>query len=107
MNLLKNICPEAWKLIATTFENNVAIQNEGDVAEFATNVAIFNEGLLRSILPLTSSQQTELVRDLISGSITKGRFKSLAQAYKARNEMEEYTSGKGIGISTIETALTR
>lgn len=80
---LNSICKEAWNFIATTFENNVAENKNSDVAEDATNVAIFNEGLLRSILPLTSSQQTELVKDLISGSITKGRFKSLAQAYKA------------------------
>ena len=77
----------------TTFENNVTVNIEDTVTKEVTNVT-FTEGLLRSILSLTPSQQTELVKDLVSGSITKGRFKSLAQAYKARNEMEEYTNGK-------------
>jgi hypothetical protein len=67
-NKLNKICDSAWKLITTSFENNIGEVEESFVGEKTTNVG-FSEGLLRSILPLTSSQQTELVKDLISGSM--------------------------------------
>lgn len=73
---LKAICKEAWNLIVTTFEDMVTKDNEEEVTEKVTTVTI-TERLLRSILPLRPIQQTELVKDLISGSITKGRFKNL------------------------------
>ena len=51
----------------------------------------FSEGLLRYILDLTPEQQTELIRDLATNpNFSKGKFKSLAENYHARNQMKTY-----------------
>ena len=79
----------AWNIIATAFSLANVPQADGGVATTATPVA-FTEGLLRSILPLTVEQQFGLVSDLASGTIDKGKFKRLADAYRARNQMEAW-----------------
>lgn len=86
---LRNIDKSAWKVIVTTFSDPSTLTNDEVVTLFVTTVT-FTEGLLRSILDLTSEQQLELVKGLADGYINKGRFKSLAEAYRARNEMLEY-----------------
>ena len=90
--LLQKINSEAWKIIATTTDNIVAINENGVVAENATVVAIFSEGLLRSILPLTPSQQLDLVARLAKGDngFDKKQFNNKAQTYKTRNEIRAY-----------------
>lgn len=65
-SVLKAICKEAWNLIVTTFESNVTINTDDPVTKEVTTVT-FTEGLLRNILTLNPTQQTELVKDLISG----------------------------------------
>src|SRR5258707_3012283 len=71
---LKAIDPQAWEGIVTTFEQPVTLGGEKGVTPFVTNVT-FTEGLLRSILPLTASQQRELVQDMISSLLSPGTFK--------------------------------
>lgn len=59
---LKQISPDAWSIIGTTFENVVPDTNEGLVPTNGTTVPSFTEGLLRSILDLAPEQQLELVQ---------------------------------------------
>lgn len=91
--LLEKIEKQVWNIIATTFDTNVATTEDDDVAKSATTVA-FTEGLLRSILDIEPSQQLELVQALANPKekerITKGKFKTLAESYKARNEMKAH-----------------
>ena len=88
---LQKICQEAWNIIGTTFEGSVPDDNEGAVPTNGTTVPPFTEGLLRSILPLTSEQQTELITSLTTNpNFSKGKFKALAENYFARNQMKKY-----------------
>lgn len=87
---LKQIDPLAWEVIGTTFEDIVPMTDEGAVPTNGTTVPVFTEGLLRSILDLTPTQQLDLVQSLAKGDIQKGKFKTLAEAYKGRNEMQAY-----------------
>lgn len=88
--MLEGITKAAWRVIATTFERDVASDAEADVAEIATSVA-FTEGLLRSILNLRAPQQVELVTRLATGKeFTKGKFKSRAEVYALRNAMKRH-----------------
>lgn len=88
--LLRKIRSSAWDVIATTFEKAVATTDESVVASFATTVA-FTENLLRSILDLRAPQQVELVTRLATDKdFTKGKFKTLAEAYAARNAMKRF-----------------
>ena len=90
-NRLNNINPETWEIISdTTLEEVVSAIDEGLSVTSVTTRVTFSENLLRSILPLTPSQQLELVTNLANDSITKNKFKSLAEAYKLRNEMRDY-----------------
>lgn len=86
---LKNISEDAWEIIGTTFEKDVPVDEEEVVPRDGTIVP-FTEGLLRSIIHLTSDQQLKLVKELADGTITKGKFSSRAKAYKTRNEIKEY-----------------
>lgn len=88
-NALRKITPKAWKIIPTTLEEIVGMDKDDAVGSKPTNVG-FTEGLLRSILDLEPAQQLELVQALATEQINKGKFKSLAEAYRARNEMEAY-----------------
>ena len=97
--MLKKICDMAWKVIATTFDNIVAEKKNDDVADDATFVAIFSEGTLRSILPLASDQQLELVTELAAKKIKVKKFKELAIAYRSRNDMYDYTLIQLQGLS--------
>ena len=83
---LKNIDEGAWKIIVTTFENALAPSQESAVTPIVTGVT-FTENLLRDILPLTPEQQCELVGELASAQIKKGRFTELAKSYRARNDI--------------------
>ncbi|HET8846722.1 MAG TPA: DNA methyltransferase [Ktedonobacteraceae bacterium] len=87
--LLDGIDKRAWSMIATTFEQSVALSPETVVAPNATAVA-FTEHLLRDLLPLSPEQQCELVQDLASNAIKKNRFTELAKAYRLRKEMYDF-----------------
>ena len=89
---LNKICGKAWELITTTFDNMV-VKEENEMVGDKTTTVVFSERLLREILSLLPDQQIELVQDLIDGRIQKGRFKTLAQAYNARNEMKTALTG--------------
>lgn len=95
---LHKICKEAWNLIGATFQITAPGEEKTSAPQNGAT-APFTENLLREILQLTPEQQLELVKDLISGKRTKGQFKTLAQRYKARNEMEEYALEKLIMVS--------
>jgi len=82
--MLSSIATEVWEVVAS---NTI-----GAVAEIATNVAIFNEGLLRQILDLTPDQQLELVTNLANNNINKKQFKSQAETYKERNDLKAQAS---------------
>jgi site-specific DNA-methyltransferase (adenine-specific)/modification methylase len=91
---LKKICLEAWQMIGATFEKSAPIE-ENQVAPADVATAAFTERLLRSILDLESQQQTELVTSLITNpNFSKGKFKTLAENYHARNQMKEYALGQ-------------
>ncbi|MEO5334166.1 MAG: hypothetical protein H7839_19305 [Magnetococcus sp. YQC-5] len=102
--MLESISKEAWEIIATTFQKTVAVNVDGVVAENATTVA-FTERLLRDITPLNSIQQLELVRGLVSGKIQKGKFKILAQNYRARNEATEWVQQQLIGTDLLAQCI--
>lgn len=88
---LRQICEQAWASIGTTFDSIVPGEDESVVPTLGTTVPRFTEGLLRSILDLTPAQQVELVTRLITEkNFTKGKFKTLAESYQARNEMKAY-----------------
>jgi site-specific DNA-methyltransferase (adenine-specific)/modification methylase len=82
---LENIAHTAWNKVTESF-TGVTLDTEGDVTKKVTNVT-FTEGLLREIIDLTPEQQTELVFDLASEKINKGRFKQLAENYRTRNKL--------------------
>lgn len=87
---LQQIKPIAWAIIVTTFEGHGTKIEEGDVTSDVTN-GTFTEGLLRSILDLRAPQQVELVAKLATEKeFTKSKFKSLAEAYYARNAAKRY-----------------
>jgi DNA modification methylase/ParB-like chromosome segregation protein Spo0J len=87
---LKKIDSNAWAVIVATFEGVATIEVNG-VATPIVASATFTEGLLRSILDLESEQQLELVTELATNKeFTKGKFKTLAENYQARNEMYDY-----------------
>ncbi len=100
---LRGIAENAWTVIGTTLEQNEPGAQDGCVPVIGTNVP-FSEGLLRSIIQLTPEQQLELVRDLAEGKITKGKFRTRAEAYKARNEMKKYVAERlqGMGEAYLE-----
>jgi len=60
--MLNKINDEAWRIVATSFLNTVAENEDDGVAESATGVAKspFSENLLRNVLDLHSGQQVEL-----------------------------------------------
>ena len=81
---LDDIAKDAWALIVTTFESGDKSQEESGVTSKVTDVT-FTEGLLRTILSLSDSQQLELVRDFAAGTINKNKFTKLAEQYKQMN----------------------
>jgi site-specific DNA-methyltransferase (adenine-specific)/modification methylase len=84
---LKSISPQAWQVIVTTFEQNGNSTDDDAVTPIVTTVT-FTERLLRSILDLTPEQQRELVTELATNKdYSKGKFKTQAENYRARNEM--------------------
>lgn len=88
---LQKICPEAWEIVGTTFEGVVPSDGEEAVLSNGTTVPVFTERMLRSILPLTATQQIELVAELVSNpNFSKGKLKTLAENYHARNQMTDY-----------------
>lgn len=88
---LQKICPEAWGIIGTTFEISTSAKENIPVPANGTTVPI-TERLLRDILPLHPRQQIELVTELVTNpNFSKGKFKTLAENYKSRNQMKEYT----------------
>jgi ParB-like chromosome segregation protein Spo0J len=104
--MLADIDTEAWCLVATASRSSVATASEEAVAENATGVA-FTEHLLRDITSLRGAQQLELITDLAEGKITKKKFKSLADAYRTRNAIEERAAGQlgGMDQDFIDRAM--
>lgn len=98
------ICTAAWTIIATTSRAGGLPREEDGVASNATGVA-FTEGLLRPIVSLTPDQQLELVTALAEGKIQKGRFKALAENYKARNEAGAWVREQLAGTDLIGRCL--
>ena len=91
--MLNKINDEAWRIVATSFLNTVAENEDDGVAESATGVAKspFSENLLRNVLDLHSGQQVELCGYLAKGKDKKGHkyskadFKNDAVWYRAFN----------------------
>lgn len=101
-SMLRNIRKKAWQVIGTTFENSVPDDGEGFVLITGTTVPTFTEGLLRDILQLRAPQQYELVYAFAHPNekerISKGKFKTLAEAYKIRNNAKKYAI-KQLGVT--------
>jgi len=95
---LRDICDEAWDIISSTFEKSTTSDKVGDSDENSmvdgkSTVVDFSERLLRSLLPLKDypQQQISLVRELVTNpNFSKGKFKTLAENYHARNQMKKY-----------------
>jgi DNA modification methylase len=85
-HLLRRICKPAWEMILTTVDRGVSSEEEDHVRSNLTSVS-FTEGLLRSILDLTDSQQLELVTELATNpNFSKGKFRQLSENYHIRNK---------------------
>ncbi len=91
--MLKDICEEAWKIVATYVANDATGSDGSSNGEGQSAVAIFNEFILRDIVSLTSEQQTDLVRKVARGKNGKGHkfgkkdFKEEAERYRAYNTL--------------------
>lgn len=106
-SLLRNICADAWGIIVTAFERIVTGDQKEDVTQNSHDVT-FTETLLRSILPLTSEQQIELVTELATNpNFSKGKFKTLAENYKVRNEMYAYALQQLSDLGEASTSQLR
>lgn len=109
---LRDICDEAWSIISATFEksteNGKSVDGDGDsFVDVKSTVVDFSENLLRNILPLKDypTQQVELCRKFATDTnFSKGKFKSLAASYHARNQMRVYAKGQlgDIGQDYVE-----
>lgn len=97
-NALQKLDTKAWELVVATFELDPDNPTEDRATEFCRNATNFSEGLLRNVLSLKGPQQVELCAELASGTINKGKFKKLAKAYAARNEMEAFAAEKLAGL---------
>jgi hypothetical protein len=86
---LSKICPDAWGVVSATLRERESTHLDG-AADQKSAGADFTEGCLRAIIHLEPAQQIELVKDLRDGKITKGKFASQADAYRARNEAREW-----------------
>lgn len=77
--MLNKIDSEAWDIVATSFQNTVADDDDDAVAEIATGVAksVFSENLLRNILDLNPGQQVELCGYLAKGKARPTRAQAL------------------------------
>mgnify|MGYP003444591233 FL=1 len=87
---LGKICKEAWDAVLAdhlpTFQTVGKNDNE-TVGKSNLPTGNFTEGLLRDIIHLTPDQQLELVTDLATNKIQKGRFTKLAKDYRASGTM--------------------
>jgi DNA modification methylase/ParB-like chromosome segregation protein Spo0J len=91
---LQKICKEAWDIIGATFERS-APDSEDLLAPANGATGPITERLLRSILDLEPGQQVELVTELTTNpNFSKGKFKTLADNYNARNQMKDYALGR-------------
>lgn len=92
-NALRQIDSKAWAIIPPTFDESVDTDEECVGGSKPPTVG-FTEGLLRSILDLTPEQQLELVQAFAHPNedkrISKGKFKTQAENYKARNDASKY-----------------
>jgi site-specific DNA-methyltransferase (adenine-specific) len=82
---LAAIDDEAWIVIVTVFDEFAKPRASDAVTEKVTDVT-FSENLLRPIINLTQEQQLQLVQDLSAGTISKNRFKFLANQYAQQNK---------------------
>lgn len=95
---LRKINEEAWGNV-TDFIEMVTFPQKETVTSDVTKVT-FNERLLREIVDLKPWQQLDLVNSLISDLVNKTRFKKLAEAYKVRNQIEDFIYETLSGISS-------
>jgi len=79
---LSKVTELAWSAIVTSISS---------VTEEVTNVT-FTEGILRPIIPLSESQQLDLVEGLISQKYSKQAFKKRAEVYQQQNRDIEYAT---------------
>lgn len=86
---LSNINGIAWKSIVAAVTNSVTVASSSDREESGKAVT-FTEFMLRDIIPFHPTQQTDLVNDYIKGTITKSKFKKLAENYRARNDAMQW-----------------
>lgn len=93
--MLNKLCSDAWSVVATSFKETVADDDDSEVAGNATTVAktSFSERLLRDILDLQPDQQVDLCKRLVKGKDSKGHkfgkadFKAEAEGYRALNAL--------------------
>ena len=101
---LQEINSEAWEMVSPT-RTKMGESDIGKAGESFSPTGEFTERLLRDIIPLTPDQQVELVQDLASGKIQKGRFKALAQNYRARNDAADWVRQQLAGVDLLERCL--
>ncbi|MBF0182233.1 MAG: DNA modification methylase [Magnetococcales bacterium] len=101
---LQRITSEAWSLIGETFHKVTPRQAEQGSPDFGES-SPFTVGLLQVIVPLQPEQQLELVQALAEGKIQKGKFKTLAQNYRARNEAADWIRQQLAGTGMIDRCL--
>lgn len=104
LSMLQGISPEAWELVVPTFQE-VGTDDEESLGTKLVPTGTFTERLLRDIVPLTPAQQLELVTDLATNKIQKGRFTKLAKDYRARNEAGEWVLAQLAGTDMVGRAL--
>ncbi len=77
---LSKVTELAWSAIVTEINS---------VTEEVTNVT-FTEGILRPIIPLSESQQLDLVEGLISQKYSKQAFKKRAEVYQQNTFIQSF-----------------
>ena len=102
---LEKIGSDAWQIVGATFRHCTKGDNETVAPKFGAT-APFTAGLLRHIIQLSHDQQLEMVRDLADGRIQKGKFKTLAQNYRARNDASEWIRQQLVGTNQIDRCLS-
>jgi hypothetical protein len=81
---LKNLCPDAWAIVGTSFHDSVPQPKEESVPDNGTPVpSPFNEYILRDIVALTPAQQVELVKLLLKDPKDKASYRKRAEDSRA------------------------
>ncbi|MEA1928278.1 MAG: DNA methyltransferase, partial [Candidatus Auribacterota bacterium] len=92
--------------IGTTILNFARAHQIGRVPEDGTFVPFnFTEGLLRSILPLTTGQQMSMVQRLIKGKDKKGHKYNKSDFKKEAAQLKKYNTLVDNGIADVESRI--